>query len=65
MHSCLLEMEGGAVIRGEQMGAKDLYLKGQVGNAEMEMEVRKRKYRSEKKSSLSVTWLTNVHDCKG
>ena len=60
MHSCLLEMEGGAVIRGERMGAKDLYLKGQVENAETEMEVGKRKYRSEKKSRLSVAWLMNV-----
>ena len=60
MHSCLLEMEGGAVIRGERMGAKDPYLKGQVENAETETEVRKRKYGSEKKSRLSVTLFTNV-----
>jgi len=33
---------------------------GQVENVETETEVRKRKYGSEKKSRLSVAWLTNV-----
>ena len=36
---------------------------GQVENAETETKVRKQKYGSEKKSRLSVAWLTNV-PCK-
>ena len=39
------------------------YLHRQVENAEMETEVRKQKCGSEKKSHLSVAWLTNV-PCK-
>jgi len=37
-----------------------IFQQGQVENAETKTEVRKRKYGSEKKSCLSVAWLTNV-----